>query len=1109
MQSMTRGLLAALLLVPCPAPEGVALAGSAMHDWPSRSDTVHVTPPTGERTTDRASIVAALERVQPGGTVLFAPGTYLIGGSIEVRVSRITLLGHADGTTLRGCDPAELSRDGTAGNRCNGLVLTGGHQTIRNLTFEYMSPATVQILRAPRRGQQPRAPSIEGGHVIEGNTFRNSDSFEVTSESPVPIVIRNNRFINTYHAVSIAGRNVHVLNNDISAPEPERVPYGRPDIAIGAAHFDNTDPPCAANVIEGNRIDGHSDGIALGVFRGTGCRGNVIRNNTIAVRRVTMLPQERAMMGQEGDSIAVGVPLQLLNYRGACRVGLVKGPMAALCAQGDSGTDGVLADNVIEGNRIVAAEGIGVVMLHASRNRVVNNTITGVARWDRFPEGVLRYAPEQRGANGTAIWVSPGSEGNQITGNTFEALAGHAVVLEGDSNVVETRSASDSVLDSGRDNRVSVAGRASRIDTLETARLIFHAALLPVGEESYTVTREADELLLRAEYVRGDRGRTSGGSAVLRIGSDQSPRAFRLRATVDGEVAETVVEVNDGRATVATPSGSEQITARDRFFTLSGFAPHAVHMMLVRYWMKTGRPDSIPILPRGHATIRHMGRDTVATSGAAVVLDRYHVSGTWWGGETLWLDDDGRLMAAVTFTFGYQAVREGLENRVAWFSERARRDALARAGATSRALSPLHTGLFALVGCVLIDGTGAPPLPDAVVLVRDGRIAAAGPRASVAIPQDAAVVDVSGRPVLPGLWDMHGHMGAGTDWGPIYLAAGVTTIRDPAGDPEWQLALREAFAPGRIAGPRALLAAIVESTAPNAVTPNQANTPEEARALVRRFHELGFEQIKVYNELRPELVPVITDEAHRLGMTVTGHLAAGMNHIDLVEAGVDQINHIDRSLVTRVVFSSRPPDPARAFLEIDLGSTEVRRLVETFLRHGTVVDPTLARSENRSRLASMPLHEMEPGAARLPPHIASWAEPRNRGVPADQAEAAQAEFRKYLEVLGMLHRAGVPIVPGTDDAPVPGHSLHRELELYVEAGMTPLEAIQSATVVSARAMRLQGDVGTIEAGKRADLIVVEGDPLRSIREIRNLRAVIANGRMYDTAALWRSVGWTP
>jgi imidazolonepropionase-like amidohydrolase len=125
---------------------------------------------------------------------------------------------------------------------------------------------------------------------------------------------------------------------------------------------------------------------------------------------------------------------------------------------------------------------------------------------------------------------------------------------------------------------------------------------------------------------------------------------------------------------------------------------------------------------------------------------------------------------------------------------------------------------------------------------------------------------------------------------------------------------------------------------------------------------------------------------------------------------------------------------------------------------------------------------------------------------ASGADAMRTRTAQTLAVIGALHHAGVPIVPGSDTGLV-GFGLHREIELYVEAGMTPLEAIQSATIVSARAMRLDREVGTVEAGKRADLILVDGDPLKDIRRLRRVTRVVANGRMYDAAALWRSVGF--
>jgi imidazolonepropionase-like amidohydrolase len=176
------------------------------------------------------------------------------------------------------------------------------------------------------------------------------------------------------------------------------------------------------------------------------------------------------------------------------------------------------------------------------------------------------------------------------------------------------------------------------------------------------------------------------------------------------------------------------------------------------------------------------------------------------------------------------------------------------------------------------------------------------------------------------------------------------------------------------------------------------------------------------------------------------------------------------------------------------------------VRHGTVVDPTLAAGELHSRPAGLSLREIEPGAARMPSLVAATVGRWFRGSPAELAELTDALHRKNIELVGILHRAGVPVVAGTDVV-VPGHSLHRELELYVDAGMKPIEAIQAATIVPARAMGLDHDVGTVEVGRRADLIVVDGDPLREIREIRNVRWVIANGRLFDTAALWSSAGF--
>ena len=168
-----------------------------------------------------------------------------------------------------------------------------------------------------------------------------------------------------------------------------------------------------------------------------------------------------------------------------------------------------------------------------------------------------------------------------------------------------------------------------------------------------------------------------------------------------------------------------------------------------------------------------------------------------------------------------------------------------------------------------------------------------------------------------------------------------------------------------------------------------------------------------------------------------------------------------------------------------------------------MIDPTLVIYELSLHAAG---RTPEPGLARVAPELAGPL--GSMGVPAEMEKGTDALFRKYVQAVGVLHRAGVPIVAGTDQS-VPGHSLHRELELYVQAGMTPMEAIRSATIVPARAMKLDRQVGTIEAGKRADLILVAGRPDREISDIRKVQTVIAAGRAFDCAELWKSVGFRP
>ena len=189
---------------------------------------------------------------------------------------------------------------------------------------------------------------------------------------------------------------------------------------------------------------------------------------------------------------------------------------------------------------------------------------------------------------------------------------------------------------------------------------------------------------------------------------------------------------------------------------------------------------------------------------------------------------------------------------------------------------------------------------------------------------------------------------------------------------------------------------------------------------------------------------------------------------------------------------------------IDVTSPAARKAIDFLRAHHTVVDPTIGWGEMASHSKEVDVASFEPGILRAP----SFLDAKFRGMGSATLTATQMKERmnRNLQVVQALHKAGIPVVPGSDTG-LPGYGLLRELELYVQAGFSPLEAIQSATIVSARAMGLDSELGTVETGKRADLILVKGDPLTNISDLRNVSQVIAGGRVYDSAKLWKSVGF--
>jgi imidazolonepropionase-like amidohydrolase len=646
----------------------------------------------------------------------------------------------------------------------------------------------------------------------------------------------------------------------------------------------------------------------------------------------------------------------------------------------------------------------------------------------------------------------------------------------------------------------------------EQGRFILHKFEQPIGEESYQITSDGNSLSAKIDFKFTDRGTPVPLTATFKSASDLTPQAFEVKGKNSRSTEiDDAVEVQPEKVRLRDRDKWTEASRPSQFFTIAGYAPTTMQMLMVRFWSTHGSPAQLATLPSGQVKIEPRGKDSITIDGKQQTFERFTVEGLIWGRETLWFDDAQNLIASVTTDAEFdhfEAIREGYESGLGTFVGIAGADNMAALAEISKGISGSRAQKIAIVGGTLIDGTGKPAVTDSVVLIENTKFTAAGSKAEVKIPAGFQRVDASGKTILPGLWDMHAHFEQ-VEWGPIYLAAGATTVRDVGNEFEFITAVRDAVANGRGLGPRLLLAGVVDGTGPLALGVERVDTPEQARMWTDKYHGAGFQQMKIYSSVQLEELKDVTIEAHRLGMTVTGHVPEGINAYQAIEAGQDQINHVQ--YIADIMMPALPEnatrlDGAKARAAIDMNSPESKKAIAFLVQHKTVVDPTLALMEFFTASTAKTPASIEPGVAKVAPELAAIL--GEAPPPSPRAELQEKIFQKEIEIVGALHKAGVPIVAGTDQT-VPGYSLYREIELYVQAGFTPMEAIQAATIVPARVMGVDKDLGTVEPGKRADLIILDANPLGSIHNIRTVKFVITNGVMYNCGELWSSVGFKP
>lgn len=433
--------------------------------------------------------------------------------------------------------------------------------------------------------------------------------------------------------------------------------------------------------------------------------------------------------------------------------------------------------------------------------------------------------------------------------------------------------------------------------------------------------------------------------------------------------------------------------------------------------------------------------------------------------------------------------------------------------ATANADPPVSS--VVIEGVAVFDPETGKMLDDRTIVIRGERIVAVAPAdEKLEIPPDAVRIDGRGRFALPGLIDAHVHLVhvldlagvSGEEVLPLYLAAGVTSVRSTGDELVAATGVARFAAANPETSPRVFTCSpLLDADPPVHRGAGRAITdPSQVPAVLDEVKARGATTVKIYAGTARPVGRAIIDESHRRGLFVTAHLGAYAAQ-DAVADGVDGLEHI-WSVFNYVI----PPEVAGQIGHrgrLDLSNPLCESLVAALAERKTLVDPTLAVFRNMLLLSDVPEVRDHPDNALVPQRLRDFwpVYLRQNGCPqGGSLEDRQREFAKYQELTGKLHAAGVPLLAGTD-APepqvTPGFSLHQELELLVEAGLTPAAAIQAATLNNALALRQQDNLGSIAAGKFADILLLSGNPLDDVRNTRKIEVILRGGRICKPAEI--------
>ncbi len=638
-------------------------------------------------------------------------------------------------------------------------------------------------------------------------------------------------------------------------------------------------------------------------------------------------------------------------------------------------------------------------------------------------------------------------------------------------------------------------------------RLIVLASGTPVGQ--LEVRRSANAFEIDYEFRNNGRGPTL--AERIELDAEGFPVAWRIEGhTTFGNPVDEWLAVDNGSARWQDTTGqTETPLASPALYVPQNASPYS--LAIAAPVLLASESRSVAALPGGELRLTELEQLSVTGNGHDQEITAYALSGTSLN-PTYFLMDGERFFGMISPRFSI--LPQGFEDE----DERLRQRAADYGAERFAAMQARHARNFEgglRIRNVRVFDPITEILGDPVSVVVKGKRIHAIEALEQPTAHGEAEVDGAGGTLLPGMFEMHGHLGETAAM--LNILAGVTSVRDMGNNNEVLDALIDNIGSGRVAGPRVYRSAFIEGRSPfNSNNGKLVSTQEEAVAAVVEYAERGgFHQIKIYNSMQPEWVPAVIAEARDHGLRVTGHIPAFTNADTMVEAGYNEIIHINQLMLGWVL---GPDEDTRTLLrltalqrlpDLDLSSEPVQRTLDAMVERGVSIDPTLAIHE---RLLLSRNGEVDPGSVDIIDHMPVAVQRSARSAMAsigspEEDTAYRGAFDQIIATLSQMRERGIVMVPGTDLGG--GLSYHRELELYQLIGMQPAEILAWASHGMASYLGVDDELGLIEPGYLADFFLVPGDPTTDLKAIKTVAMVVADGQLYFPAEVYPEFGIRP